>query len=77
MPKVDGCECPDIHEYIRRMERALKRLKDHPKISGENKCGPLKYLGELEDGGYSLLYVAEKLFDDWIEWTRVHFSGHY
>jgi len=52
--EVDNGERPDIHEYNRRMGRALRRLNDHPGISGENKRRLLEYLECLEDEGLSL-----------------------
>jgi hypothetical protein len=52
--EVDNGERPDIHEYNRRMGRALKRLNDHPGISEENKRRLLEYLECLEDEGLSL-----------------------
>ena len=44
----------DIHDYPRRMERALRHLRNHREISEQNKRKLLAYLDYLEDEGLSL-----------------------
>jgi len=44
----------DIHDYPRRMERALRHLKRHQGISDYNKRKLLDYLDHLEDEGLTL-----------------------
>lgn len=43
-----------IHDYDRRMERALRHLDGHAGISEKNKGKLLEYLEHLEDEGLSL-----------------------
>jgi integrase/ribosomal protein L40E len=44
----------DVHNYPRRMERALRHLENHQTISENNKPRILQYLAHLEDEGLSL-----------------------
>jgi len=44
----------DVHDYPRRMERALRHLKNHREIGEGNKRKLLGYLNCLEDEGLSL-----------------------
>jgi len=44
----------DVHNYPRRMERALRHLETHQTISETNKRRILQYLAHLEDEGLSL-----------------------
>jgi len=70
----------DIHDYLRRMERALRHLNNHPDVGSENKERLLRYLEHLEDEGLSLArrvtqlvrltLVAETLAKDFDSATR-------